>query len=149
MSIHQSIALIRHPDRPEQEWLGIFDASRQFYAFVAAERLNSESWRECLDREVSWVLDLRRGKDYLISHMARLHFAESHFDPQTGDEVETAIEFYIVDPYGRKGRAAFAQLDNVRWLTNDELRNGVTTDNVNIDPWLTDLLRRTDLIPKG
>lgn len=149
MSIHKSIALIRHPDRPEQQWLGIFDERRQFYSFITAERLNQESWRECLDRELSWALDLRRGKDYLISHMARLHFSESHFDPATGDEIEVELEFYVVDPYGRKGRAAFEQLEGVRWLSNDELRHAVTTDNIDIDPWLADMLRRTDLIPKG
>ncbi|MCR9199457.1 MAG: hypothetical protein NXI04_12490 [Planctomycetaceae bacterium] len=149
VSIHKSIALIRHPDRPEQEWLGVFDERRQCYAFVTAERLNQESWRECLDRELSWALDLRRGKDYLISHMARLHFDESCFDPHSGDEVETALEFYVVDPYGRRGRAAFEQLDGVRWLTNEELRQAVTSDRVDIDPWLADILRRTDLIPKG
>lgn len=149
VSPDKSIALIRHPLRPEQEWLGVFDERRRFYSFITAERLNQESWRECLDRELSWTLDLNRGKDYLISHMARLHFEESHVDPETGDEVERALEFYVVDPYGRRGRAAFEQLDGVRWLTNEELRQAVTSDNVDIDPWLTDLLRRTDLIPKG
>lgn len=140
--------MIRHPERPEQEWLGVYDERRQCYSFIRAERLNNESWRECLDRELSWVLELRRGKDYLISHMARLHFSDTTSDNATGEIIELEFEFYVVDPYGRSGRAAFQQLDGVRWLTNGELREGMTEDGVEIDPELTETLRRADLIPK-
>ena len=143
-----SIALIRNPDRPECEWLGIWNDRRQCYEFVSAERLESESWRECLDREIAWSLQLQRGKDYLISSMARLHFEETRVSINAEADLHVVVEFYIVDPYGRRGREAFGQLRQTRWLTNNELRAGLTVDGQLIAPELTTLLQKADLIPK-
>ena len=144
-----SIALIRHHDEPEQHWLSFWDAAKSHFSFVTAERLESESWRECLDRELAWQLDLRRCKDYLISSMARLHFEETEIDPNSNDESKLEVEFYIVDPYGRKGREAFAGLSNSKWLSNKELMAGRCDDDRHIDQWLVQLLQKADLLPKG
>ena len=114
-----------------------------------AERLENESWRECLDRELAWVLDLRRGKDYLISNMARLHYEEAVVEPGSDEPSRLEIEFYVVDPYGRAGREVFKRLPDSRWLSNDELRSGSCISGEAIDPWLVDLLRKADLLPKG
>lgn len=146
---HTSIALIRHPDGKEQSWLAIWCSQYQWYSFVMAERIESESWRECLDRELSWVLPVRRGKDYLISTMARLHLEETVYDAETAENRHVAFEFYVVDPYGRPGKAAFSNLADTRWLTNPELRFGQAADGAKIDPELTELLSRADILPKG
>ena len=144
-----SIALIRHHDEPEHHWLAFWNASQRQFSFVVAERLGNESWRECLDRELAWELDLRRGKDYLISSMARLHYEETTVEPDGDEPSKLEIEFYIVDPYGRAGREIFAALPDSRWLTNNELRAGSCKSGEAIDPWLVDLLRKADLLPKG
>lgn len=144
-----SIALIRHHDEPEQHWLAFWNDAKSYFSFVIAERLESESWRECLDRELAWQLDLRRGKDYLISSMARLHFEETEVDFNSNDESKLKIEFYVVDPYGRKGREVFAALPNSQWLSNKELMAGRCDDDRPIDPWLVQLLQKADLLPKG
>lgn len=146
---HTSIALIRYPDGKEQSWLAIWLPQHQWYSFVMAERIEAESWRECLDREISWVLPVRRGKDYLISTMARLHLEETVYDSETAEEQHVAFEFYVVDPYGREGKATFSNLEDTRWLTNSELRSGQAEDGVEIDPQLTELLCRADILPKG
>lgn len=146
---HTSIALIRHPNAKEQKWLARWVPASGWWTFVASERIGSESWRECLDRELSWVFPLRRGKDYLISAMARLHLEETVFDPSTDDEQHVAFEFYVVDPYGRIGQAAFLNLEATRWLTNNELLTGRVSDGSRIDPELTELLRKADILPKG
>lgn len=146
---HTSIALIRHPDGKEQNWLAIWVPQHQWYSFVMAERIEAESWRECLDRELSWVLPVRRGKDYIISTMARLHLEETVYDSVAAEEQNVAYEFYVVDPYGRQGKAAFTNLEDTRWLTNSELRAGQTGDGRAIDPELTELLVRADILPKG
>ena len=144
-----SIALIRHHDEPEHHWLSFWNAAAQQFSFVVAERLENESWRECLDRELAWELDLRRGKDYLISSMARLHFEEAIVEPNSDEPAKLEIEFYVVDPYGRAGREAFKSLPDSRWLSNNELRSGKCESGEAIDPWLVDLLRKADLLPKG
>lgn len=144
-----SIALIRHHEQPEQHWLAFWKESEQHFSFVVAERLEKESWRECLDRDLAWELNLRRGKDYLISSMARLHFEEATVDRESSEPAKLEIEFYVVDPYGKAGRAAFDSLPDARWLSNDELRSGRSTDGKEIDSWLVELLRKADLLPKG
>lgn len=146
---HTSIALVRHPDGDEQRWLAIWIARHKWYSFVMAERIEAESWRECLDRELSWVLPVQRGKDYLISAMARLHLEETVSNSETSEEQHVAFEFYVVDPYGRRGKAAFSNLADTRWLTNSELRAGQAADGAQIDPELTALLHRADILPKG
>ena len=84
-----SIALVRHPEQLENLWLAHWNASRKHYDFVTAERLDDESFRECLDREVAWILDIRRDKDYIVSSQARLH----HDLPIQVSDVEI---FYVV-----------------------------------------------------
>lgn len=146
---HTSIALIRHPDGKEQSWLAIWKPQQGWYSFVMAERIEAESWHECLDRELSWVLPIRRGKDYIISTMARLHLEEAVYVSETAEEQNVAYEFYVVDPYGRQGKEAFSGLEDTCWLTNSELRAGRTDDGRSIDPELIELLVRADILPKG
>ena len=144
-----SIALIRDAEHLEQRWFAFRDHPEGPYRFVVAERLQKESWRECLDREVAWTLQLNRGRDYLISSMARLHLEETIVDSMTQQEQEVTIEFYVVDSYGQSGRAALESHPDFRWVSNKELRAGMTDDGSLIDAWLVNLLRRADLIPRG
>ena len=148
--VHEiSIALIRCSDAPEKQWLAFMDDSETALSFLTADRLEKESWRECLDRELAWRLELRRGKDYLISSMARRHFDETIDDAGDGRTQHFSYEFFVVDPYGSAGRQAFRVIPNSRWVTNEELRNGATNDGVAVSSWLKDLLLKTDLLPKG
>ena len=48
-----SVALLRHPEQLEHLWLAHWDSRRQYFDFVTAERLDDESFRECLDREIA------------------------------------------------------------------------------------------------
>ena len=68
--LHGSLALIRHPKAREWEWLLRWSDERGQFETLTAARLESESFREALDREIAWQLDLRRSKDYIISSMA-------------------------------------------------------------------------------
>gem|GEM_PF-1342302 len=146
--LQASIAMIRHNEQPEMQWLAYWHDQQQHFCFVTAERLENESWRECLDRELAWQLNVRRGQDYLISSMARMHMEETVFDAATKSDIETTVELYVVDPYGRRGRAAFAAAKDVRWLNNHELRNGRTDDGRAIDAWLVNLLKRADVLAR-
>ncbi|MDG2127180.1 MAG: hypothetical protein P8K08_04240 [Fuerstiella sp.] len=141
-----SIALLRHPERLENHWLTYWDARRQHFDFVTAERLDDESFRECLDREIAWVFDLRRGKDYIISSQARLHLDL----PVESENEETfyVVEFYIADLYGKASRAMVELNKEVRWLTSDEVLSGQTSEGVPVNPSLVELLNRADVIAR-
>ena len=51
------VALIRKVDQRIQ-WLGKKNPAQQQIDFVIADRLEKESWREAIMREVAWELDL-------------------------------------------------------------------------------------------
>lgn len=141
-----SIALFRHPERLENQWLAYWNVGRKFYDFVTAERLDDESFRECLDREVAWVLDLRRGKDYVMSSQARLHL-DLPVESESDDTV-LGVEFYIVDLYGKSGRASVELNKQLRWLNSDEVLSGLTSDGERLNPSLVELLNKADVIAR-
>jgi len=139
-----SIALLRHPEQLENLWLAHWHIGRAHFDFVTAERVEGESARESLDREVAWILDLRRDKDYIISSMARLNLELPAEDP---DDV-SLVEFYIVDLYGKSGRASVELNKQLRWLTGEEVLSGTTTDGKSVNPALVELLARADVITR-
>ncbi len=141
-----SIALLRHPEHLENQWLAYWDNGRRQYNFVTAERLDGESFRECLDREVAWILDIRRDKDYIISSQARLHLDIP--DDAESDEGFHVVEFYIVDLYGKSGRASVELNKQLRWLSSDEVLSGQTSDGVPVNPELVALLNKADVIAR-
>lgn len=145
-----SVALIRHPDRGEHAWLTIWDDSAECYDFVVAQRLCEESYRESIDREIAWKLRLRRGKDYIVSSVARLHL--DAVLPLSGTEAETyfVVEFFVVDLYGGSARVTVANNPATRWLTARELLAGKSRDGSFVSERLAMLLRKSEVIaPKG
>lgn len=132
-----SIALFRKVQNDRSSWLGTWNNQHKEFRFVIANRLEKESYRECLSREIAWQLDLERDRDYLISSVARLHFA-----------TETAtIKFYVVDMYGKKVLKKLKQDTANRWLARHELVNQQTDDGRPICPELCELIFRADVIP--
>ena len=141
-----SIALLRHPEQLENQWLTHWDTRRKHFDFVTAERLGDESFRESLDREIAWVLDIRRSKDYIISSQARLHLdipIESEVD-----DTFFVVEFYVADLYGKSGRASVELNKQLRWLSSDEVLSGQTSEGVPVNPSLVELLNKADVIAR-
>lgn len=141
-----SIALLRHPEQLENLWLAHWPIGRSHFDFVTAERVEGESSRESLDREIAWILDLRRGKDYIISSMARLNLDVPAED--TDDGPHGVVEFYVVDLYGKSGKASVELNKQLRWLTGEEVLSGATTDGKSVNPALVELLTRADVITR-
>ncbi|MCA8986493.1 MAG: hypothetical protein KDA78_02560 [Planctomycetaceae bacterium] len=141
-----SLALIRNRDAPEQEWLLFWEEQNQQYETIVAHRLERESFRECLDREIAWQLDWRRGKDYLISHMARLHIEQELQLPGDEKPLFYLVEAIVVDPYGKATREAIRHHESAVWLKAADLYQGTTSTGKAIDPRLVALITRFELI---
>jgi len=141
-----SIALVRHPVHLEQQWLSYWNAGRYYYDFVTAERLEGESYRYCLDRELAWVLRVRQGKDYLISSQARLHLELDSDSELT--ETFAVVEFYVVDLFGESVRTSVKDNQQLRWLSGDEVLAGQTFDGSPLNPNLVKLLQKADVIAR-
>ncbi len=146
-SFFGSIGMIRHPDQMEKLWLSIWDDRDQHYDFVFAEKIESDSFRECLDREIAWVLPLERKRDYLISSMARLHLEIALQLSSNSQPTSHVLELFVVDLYGKRALQAIDNNSSVRWLTTPEILSGITKGGQPISPRLVSLLRRADVLP--
>jgi hypothetical protein len=114
-----AMALFRRWYGDESRWLVVRDAHSGDYRLIEAERLEEESFRESLDRELAWRLHLRRGKDYLISSVPRLHFPVTVTETSgcSGEEEQRreVIEFYLVELYGSGAVNSLESQADVQW----------------------------------
>ena len=110
-----------------------------------AEKLEGETYRDGLVREVGWATGLDAAKDYLISHAPKAHvqFAEECEGPRQGDV--TVLEFYVCELF-RRGRAKLAETDGVTWLTAGDLEAGEAHGKPLAGRQLA-LMKRADLLP--
>lgn len=141
-----SIALIRRFENEQTRWLVQHHECSNICRLIQAERLEEESFRECIDREVSWALSLERNKDYIISSVPRLHLEVQLRAPGKEEGDKIVVEFYVVDLYGRKAAGKLDQ-ENLYWVTGAELKLGVTGDGRAIDPLQQKLLAKAEVIP--
>ena len=132
-----SVSMIRHTRPDYSSWLACWNDSSECFEFVVAPRLEQESYRDCLSREIAWTLKLERDRDYLISSVARLHY-EAH---------ELTVEFFVVEPYGQSFRKRIDANPNARWLRRHELENRRTDDGLSVSVGLCELLFAADVLP--
>lgn len=146
MSLSQvAVALIRHPEEGEKRWLTMRDPHRQQFQLITAQRLEQESFRDCLDREIAWRLRLRRKKDYIISSMARLHL-ELREDAEPVVNGIDVIQFITVNLYGRLARLSVSGNRSVAWFSATEILSGRGTGGCEIDTSLNALLSRHNIL---
>ena len=139
-----SVCLLRHPEEVESQWLTIWNESRRRLDFITAERLHGDSFRECIDREIGWVLDLRRGKEYIVSSQARLHLEI----PDESGSLTHVLEFFVSDLYGKEGIAAVFENPSVHWLTGAEICDGESRDGLPLNALHVEWLLQADVISR-
>ena len=151
-----AIALVRRdaeePGDPEvadpagrSEWLALWNPAKGALLLPEAEKLEGESYRDGLVREVGWAAGLDAGKDYLLSHAPRAHiqFADQCEGPTEGDI--TVLEFYVCELF-RRGREKLERNDAVTWLTAQQIEAGEAHGKPIAARQLA-LMKRADLIP--
>lgn len=142
----RSIALIRKPTEHRTSWLARWQDRGRWFDFIMAEPLGDESFRECIDREVGWVLDLERERDYLVSNMAQINLDFSDALPGDAHETQILVAFYVVDLYRK---SAWQKVDADRenfWLTAEQIYAGHAQDGRPINPNLRFLIRHSEVI---
>ena len=135
-SLEIGVALIRKIGE-RIHWLGKNNPARQQIDFVIANRLEKESWRDAIMREVAWELDLDRKRDMVVSNMAQLNLEFSAVLPRQTDPAQIACAFYNVELYGKSAKAKVEENEDFLWLTSNEICDGVTETGIRIDPlWM-------------
>ena len=128
--------LIRRPN-PSQPW-----------QFIRTPRLEGESDRHALSREVALQLGLENSRDILVSTMAQLTI-EDDVDIQVAapdQPSRLSISFYPVQLYGPELRRSLKNSQDLYWANAEEICAGQTQANGPIDPQVVKWIRRWDII---
>ena len=128
----KSIAMIRYMDQKETAWLLRWDEQKQQAGFIESPRLEGESYREALFREIDWQLSLDRKRDYLLSSVPRIHFEVSpcgnvhpakSFDHEKSDF--GVVEIYTAEVYRESVKSRLDQDPLNCWSSTKEVVSGV------------------------
>lgn len=143
----RGIALIRNFNTGNTlRWLGVYDSATQTIGFLTGQRLEGESFREAVEREVAWCLDVDRQTDFLTSKMAQLNleFVDALIDGT--DARHYHVAFFNVEVYRDKVLQRIAAREDLIWVTSDEICSGTTKPGIQFDPVLTALINKSDVI---
>jgi hypothetical protein len=141
-----SIALIPHTNGELHSWFCRWRNDEAWFDFVTGERRDGESFRECIDREVRDSLGLQ-SNGFLVANAAQLNMEFAAVLPGQTELCHVAAAFYMVHLYGRASRQNVESHPDGRWLTSSELFAGETADGKRVNPALTYLLKRSEVIP--
>jgi len=143
-----AIALVRR-DRATggDEWLVVWNAGRLCHQFIEAHKLDGETCRQSLIREVAWTTGLDIGRDFLVAGGPRAHLLWTDVTTGDGEPAAFAVEFYLVELMGRRHREVLNRNVAAYWISSRNLTSGIADDDRPICPQLIRLLRQADLFP--
>ena len=131
--LFRSIALVQRPERNRIKLLLRWQGSLNWWEFIVADRLNKESFRESVTREVAWQLNLDRRSDFLVSNMAQL--STEYIETQPDDtQRHIAIAFYNVHLFKQSAVESITRDPGNAWISAAEVCKGKSTDGQTIDP---------------
>ena len=130
--VFRSVALIQKIEKDQSQFLLKFNSEKTKLDFVSGERLEKESFREAVTREISWQLELERDKDFLVSNMAQLSMEYTGILPGAYDEKQIAFAFYLVHLYGKSARSKIESTCYTKWITAAEICEGRTRSGISI-----------------
>lgn len=143
--LFQSVALVQTVDGESRKLLLRWHEDAKRLEFIVAKRLNQESFRESVVREVAWQLNLDRKSGFLVSSMAQLsmEFVEELPD---SSKLHVAVAFYNVHVYRKAILESLAKDTNNRWLSAAEICKGSTSDGTPIHPQVVDWINRWSVV---
>ena len=144
--IELAVALIRSVESGSPRWLVKHHHENSKPNFVIGDRLEGESRRETIAREVSWELDLDRKRDFLVSNMAQINL--DFIDRLPGHQEENHIfaSFYNVEVYRAQVLAQLNANDRCFWVDSGEVCDGVTQSGQILNPIVPYLVNRSSVI---
>lgn len=143
--LFQSVALAHQLEGDKSKLLLRWQADQNCWMFIVADRLNKESFRESVTRELAWQLNLNRKTDFLVSNMAQLSMEYVETMPDASQR-HIAVAFYNVHIY-RKNILEYLSRDSAcRWLSAAEVCRGRTTDEQTIHPRVVNWINKWSVV---
>jgi hypothetical protein len=141
-----AVALIQDVVDDRMRLLLKLDSFSRTWRFVTGERIQPESFRETVEREVAWQLDLDRNRDFLVASMAQLTIDCNDTLPDCSQMRALEICFYPVHIYRRHVFEGISRQPQLRWFACHELFNSPLTDGTVIDPKVVTWLKKWEIV---
>lgn len=116
------------------------------WKFVAGQRIERESFREAISREVAWQLDLDRSRDFVVASVPQLSVETLEAVPGEDRDVLMFVEFYCIHLYGKSAVEKVEQDPNLKWFSCSEVCQGFTDDGITIDPAIVAWLNKWQVV---
>jgi hypothetical protein len=144
--IELGIALIRSTATGTPRWLVKQIGNTSKPNLIIGNRLENESFRETVTREVGWELDLDRKRDFLVSNMAQINLEFIDRLPGNAEKSHIIASFYNVEMYRSKVLEQLSENKSVRWIDSVAICDGVTREGQILDPIVPYLINRSSVI---
>lgn len=141
-----AMALIRNRSEDGSTWLTKWNGCRNVLEMICGQRLEDESFRETVSREVAWQLDLERDRDFLVSNMAQINLEYDDLLPGDSEPTHIAVAFYSVDLYRRIARERVAANEDLVWVPSSEICEGTTSQGRTFNAVHCALINRAKVI---
>ncbi len=143
--LFQSVAIVLRTDKNQTSLLLRRQPEPLQWKFVVGERLNRESFRESITREVAWQLNLNRKSDFLVSNMAALSIDHVETGPDGSPQL-IALAFYNVHIYRGAVLETLSRDASNRWVSAAETCQGKTIDGQTIDPRVVSWINKWSVV---
>lgn len=143
---HLSVGIVQRIVDEAMEVLLVFDSKRKTWGFIVGDRLEQESFRETILREVAWKFELDRKKDFLVAHMPLLSVETIEATEDSYEETHYKVEFYPIHLYRKQAIREISKKTEFKWFTCREICSGQTDDGTPIDAQLVRWLNKWHVI---
>ncbi len=144
--IEVGLALIRERGDEGSMWLTQVGHNQPMISFISGNRLEQESFRETVAREVAWQLDLDRNREFLVANMAQIDLEFEGAVPGQHEPMRLHVAFYSVDLYRRVARNRIADRQDLVWVPSSTLCQAERFGEWLINPFHQSLIQRSKVI---
>lgn len=139
------IALIARHSNGQRLWLAQWNDRWKGYHFVGGHKRESETFRQCVMREVEEELHLSDGSDFVVARKPTARLEYDGWSDGADEETHYTIELFdvalqndaVVDAVGR-------QREN-RWLSEPEISHGRSDEGLPMSRTMKSLMQQAGL----
>jgi hypothetical protein len=144
--IELAVALIRSTESGSLRWLVKHGTNGEKPSLIIGNRLERETFRETVTREVGWELNLDRKRDFLVSSMAQMNLEFTDRLPGHSETSHIAASFYNVEVYRSQVLEQLRADDTCFWIDSAAVCDGVTRQGQILNPIVPYLVNRSSVI---
>ena len=144
-----ALALFRRDADGQTLWLARWNEKWRRFHFVGGHKRPSETFRECVEREVAEELGLTAGADFRCADEPLAHLEYTAWSHGAGQETAYEMELFDVELCRDSARQKVAADSANRWVSQTEIVAGRCADGRPISETMAQLLTKAGLIAEA